>query len=81
MKYSVEIENGIAKETLVFNGKEYVRTTKKIGFSSISNDLDFCEQLENEELPNDVLDEMYDKLDGFFVDSLLTIAESESVNA
>ena len=36
-----------------------------------------CEQLENEELTDDVLDEMYDKLDGFFVDSLLTIAESE----
>jgi hypothetical protein len=34
-------------------------------------------QLENEDLPDDVLDEMYDKLDGFLVDSLLTIAESE----
>ena len=49
MKYSVEIENGIAKETLVFNGKEYVRTTRKTGFGSMSNDLDFNEQLENEE--------------------------------
>ena len=29
MKYSIEIENGIAKETLVFNGKVYVKTTKK----------------------------------------------------
>ena len=77
MKYSVDVENGIAKETLVFNGKEYVRTTKKTGFGSSSDDLDFCEQLENEGLPNDMLDEMYDKLDGFLVDSLLIIAESE----
>lgn len=82
MKYSVEIENGVAKETLVFNGKEYLRTTKKTdyGFSSISNDADFSEQLENEKLTDDVLDEIYDKLDGFLVDSLLTIAESEGVN-
>lgn len=77
MKYSVEIENGVAKETLVFNGKGYVRTTKKTDFGSSSNDLDFCEQLENEGLTDDVLDEMFDKLDGFLVDSLLTIAESE----
>jgi len=77
MKYSVEIENGMAKETLVFNGKEYVKTTRKTGYGSTSNDADFCEQLENEDLTDDVLDEMYDKLDGFLVDSLLTIAESE----
>ena len=77
MKYSVDIKNGIAKETLVFNGKEYTRTTEKTDFGSSSKDLDFCEQLENEELPSDVLDEIFDKLDGFLVDSLLTIAESE----
>lgn len=79
MKYSVEIRDGIAKETLVFNGKEYSRTTKKtdFGFSPISNDADFSEQMENEDLTDDVLDEIYDKLDGFLVDSLLTIAESE----
>ena len=79
MKYSVEIENGIAKETLVFNGKEYSRTTKKtdFGFSSISNDADFSEQMQDEKLSTDVLDQIYDSLDGFFVDSLLTIAESE----
>lgn len=79
MKYSVEIENGIAKETLVFNDKEYVRTTKTtdFGFGSSSNDSDFCEQLENEGLTDDVLDQINDTLDGFLVDSLLTIAESE----
>ena len=79
MKYSVEIENGIAKETLVFNGKEYVRTTKKtdFGFSSISNDLDFSEQMENEGLLNDVIDQINDTLDGFLADKLIAIAESE----
>lgn len=77
MKYLVEIENGIAKETLVFNGKEYVRTTKKTVFGSRTNDMDFSEQLENEELPSDVLDQIYDKLDGFLADELLDIAESE----
>ena len=77
MKYSVEIENGIAKETLVFNGKEYVRTTKATDFGSSSADADFSNQMENENLTDDVLDEIYDKLDGFLVDSLLTIAESE----
>ena len=81
MRYSVDIENGIAKEILVFNGKEYVRTTEKTDFGSSSDNLEFCEQLENEGLPNDVLDEMYDKLDGFLVDSLLTIAESEVQDA
>lgn len=80
MKYSVEIKNGIAKEILVFKGKEYVRTTKKTDFGSSSDDLGFCEQLENEGLTDDVLDEIYDKLDGFLVDSLLTIAESETEN-
>jgi hypothetical protein len=78
MKYSVDIENGIAKETLVFNGKEYVRTTYKTDYGSTSNDLDFCEQMENEGLPDDVLDEINDRLDGFLIDSLLTIAESEN---
>lgn len=29
MKYSVDIENGIAKEALLFNGRKYVRTTEK----------------------------------------------------
>ncbi len=78
MKYSVVIENGIAKETLEFNGKEYVRTTAKTFYGSSSNDADFSEQMEDEELPSDVLDEIDDRLDGFLVDSLLTIAESES---
>lgn len=58
MKYSVDIENGIARELLVFNGKEYVRTTKKTVFGSSSDDLEFCEQLENEGLPDGALDEM-----------------------
>lgn len=79
MKYSVNIENGIAKETLVFNGKEYVRTTKKMLASSISNDMDLNEQLENDdEVSLYVLDKVYDTLDGFLVDELLDIAESEN---
>lgn len=77
MKYSVDIENGIAKETLVFNGKEYVRTTEKTFYGSTSNDADFSEQMEDEGLPDEVLDEINDRLDGFLVDNLLTIAESE----
>lgn len=77
MKYSVNVENGIAKETLVFNGKEYVRTTKITEFGSSSIDMDFSEQMENEELPSDVLDQIYDTLDGFLVGDLLDIAESE----
>jgi len=63
MKYSVEIKNGIAKETLVFNGKEYIRTTKKTDFGSSSNDMDFNEQMENEGLPSDVLDQIFDTLE------------------
>ncbi len=77
MKYSVEIKNGIAKETLVFNGKEYVRTTKTTDFGSITEDIDFSEQIENEGLPSDVLDQICDTLDGFLVGDLLDIAESE----
>lgn len=77
MRYSVEIENGIAKETLVFNDKEYVRTTEKTFYGSSSNDIDFGEQMENEGLPTDVLDQINDRLDGFLIDSLLDIAESE----
>lgn len=78
MKYSVEIENGIAKETLIFNGKEYNRTTKKTGFGSTSDDAEFNEQLESEGLPSEVLDEVFETLDSFLVDGLLTIAESEN---
>jgi hypothetical protein len=77
MKYLVEIQNGIAKETLVFNGKEYARTTEKTYCGSSSNDLDLCEQMENDGLPADVLDQVYDTLDGFFIGELLDIAESE----
>ena len=77
MKYSVEIENGIAKETLVFNGRSYIRTTKRIDFGSSSVDMDFCEQMQNEGLSTDVLDQIYDTLDGFLADELLNIAESE----
>ena len=77
MKYSVEIENGVAKETLVFNGKEYTRTTERTFYGSSTNDTDFSEQMENEGLPGDVLYQIDDRLDGFLIDSLLTIAESE----
>lgn len=79
MKYSVEIENGIARETLVFNSKEYVRTTEKtdFGFGSNSKDEIFSEQMKNEGLSISVLNQIYDILDGSLVDSLLTIAESE----
>lgn len=79
MKYSVEIKNGIAKEILVFNGKEYVRTTKKTGYGSSADDMDFSEQMENEGLSDDVLDQICDTIDGFFVSDLLDIAESEKV--
>lgn len=77
MKYSVEIENGVAKETLVFNGKEYVRTTRTTSFGSGSDDMDFSKQMENEGLPSDVLDQIFDVLDGFLANDLLEIAESE----
>ena len=77
MKYSVEIKNGVAKETLVFNGKEYVRTTEKTDFDSNSVDMDFSEQMKNEGLSDDVLDQIYDTIDGFFVSDLIDIAESE----
>ena len=80
MKYSVEIKNRIAKEILVFNGKEYVRITKKTDFGSSSNDMDFSEQMENEELPSDVLDNIFDTLDSFLVTDLLDVAENEKVN-
>lgn len=80
MKYSVEIKNGIAKETLVFNGKEYARTTKKTSFSfgSISDDMDFSEQMEEDGVSDNVLlEQIYDTIDGFFVGELLDMAESE----
>lgn len=77
MKYSVEIKNGIAKETLVFNGKEYVRTTKQTEYGSTCDDMDFSEQMENEGLSDDVLEQIYDTLDEFFVSELIDIAESE----
>lgn len=77
MKYSVEIKNGIAKETLVFNGKEHVRKTNKTGSGSCSTDMEFNEQIENDGLSNSVLDQISDVLDGFLVSDLLNIAESE----
>lgn len=77
MKYSVEIENGVAKETLIFNGKEYMRTSRITNYGSVSDDEDFNEQMENEGLPNDVLNQIYDTLDGLFVNDLLDVAENE----
>lgn len=78
MKYSVEIKNGIAKETLVFNGKEYERTTKKTSFDSISDDMDFSEQMEEDGVSDNVLlGQIYDTIDDFFIGELLDMAESE----
>lgn len=77
MKYSIEVKNGVAKETLVFNGKEYTRATKTTSFGSGSEDKDFSEQMENEGLPSDVLDQIFDTLDGFFANDLLEKAENE----
>lgn len=77
MKYSIEIENGTAKETLVFNGKVYVKTTTETDYGSCSDDMDFSEQMENEGIDTEVLDKIYDTLDGFLADDLLDIAESE----
>lgn len=79
MRYSVEIKNGIAKETLVFNDKEYTKTTKKTNFGSCSTDMDFWEQMEKDELFDDVLEQVDDTLDGFFADKLLDIAEGEEL--
>lgn len=79
MKYLVEIKNGIAKEKLVFNNKEYVRTTKKTDFGSVVIDMDFSEQMEKEGLANDVLNQVYETLDGFLPGDLLDIAESEGI--
>ncbi len=78
MKYSVEIENGVAKETLVFNGKEYTRTTETVDYGCRSRDKDFSEQLENVGIDDEgLLDLIDDTLDGFFIGDLLDIAESE----
>lgn len=78
MKYSVEIKNGIAKETLVFKGKEYERTTKKTSFDSISDDMDFSEQMEEDGVSDNVLlGQIYDTIDDFFIGELLDMAESE----
>lgn len=77
MKYSAEIKNGIAKEKLIFNDKEYMRTTKKTDFGSIVIDMDFREQMENEGIPNYILDKIFETLDGFLPDELLDIAENE----
>lgn len=78
MKYSVEIENGVAKETLVFNDKEYTRMTETTDFGCRSRDKDFCEQMENNGIDDeDLLDQIDETLDGFFIGELLDIAGSE----
>ena len=77
MKYSVDIENGIAKEALLFNGRKYVRTTEKTDCGIRTEDSDFADQMGGEGLSSDELDRIYDALDGFFVDNLLCISEYE----
>ena len=77
MKYSIEIKNGIAKETLLFNGKVYNKTTKKTSYGSCSDDMEFNEQMEDDGVDNDVLEQVFDTLDSFLADNLLDIAESE----
>ena len=80
MRYSVEIENGIAKETLVFGGKEYSRTTEQTCYGTSSEGMDFSEQLKDKGIDNYVLDQICDTLDCFLVSNLLDIAESEGKN-
>lgn len=78
MKYSVEIENGIAKEILVFNNKEYVKTTVATDSGLSTKDMQFCEQLmKGEELPKNIIDLVYDKMDVHLPNEFFDIAESE----
>lgn len=79
MRYLIEVKKGVAKETLVFNGRIYSRITKQTDFGSVSLDKDFSEQIERDVLSvsDDLLDQMNDVLDGFLVYNLLEIAESE----
>lgn len=77
MKYMVEIKDGIAKETLIFSGKEYVRTTKQTEYGSTCDDMDFNEQMENDGFSDELLNQIFDTIDGFFASELLDIAESE----
>ena len=74
IKYTVEIVDGIAKETLILNDKEYRRETKKTTYGSRCEDDDFSEMLEKEGLlPSCVIDQVYDALDDFLVGDLLDI--------
>lgn len=74
IKYIVEIKDGIAKETLTLNNKEYKRETRKTTYGSRCEDDDFSEMLEKEGLlPSYVIDQIYDTLDDFLVGDLLDI--------
>ena len=78
MKYTIEVEDGKAIETLEIGGNTFTKTTLKKSFGSMSCDKDFSEQLEEAGIVNDeLLDCVYDKLDGFFVQTMLDIEALE----
>ena len=77
MKYTIETNGFEAKETLEFRGKTYIKTTKRTNFGCESFDKDFCEQMESDGISEDILDKIFDTLDGFMVLDFIELGEDE----
>ena len=79
MKYSLEIKDKKAIETLEFNGKRYSKQYKEIDTSAVvTYDEDLSEQLAHNDEDDDVLDVVYETLEkGNLLNDLFDLAAYE----
>lgn len=79
MKYSLEIKNKKAIETLEFNGKRYSKQYKEIDTSAVvTYDEDLSEQLAHNDEDDNVLDMVYETLEkGNLLNDLFDLAAYE----
>ena len=77
MKYVIETtENGCTETITLNDGSEYSKTHIRTNCrSSSTDDDDFCEQMERDGICEEILDRVYDLLDGFFPNDFMDIAE------
>lgn len=76
MKYIIETTENGCVETLEFaNGSKFTRRSDKTECGCKSLDDDFADQLEEEGFCGEVVDKVYDLLDGFFTLEFLELAE------
>lgn len=76
MKYVIETTETGCLETITFNdGSTFSKRHTKTDFGSKSEDDEFYEQMKRDGICEEILDQVYDLFDGFFVSDFMRIAE------